>query len=70
MATYKEKQLVKDVLYAILTEDHTDRVKDAIVARIKPHLPFWARWLPIGRVIDALLPGVLLSVLEDVLGLD
>ena len=69
MATYKEKQLAKDVIRSVLTEKHTDRVNDIIVARVKPHLPFWLRWVPIGRVLDALLPGVLLSVLDDVLNL-
>lgn len=69
MATYKEKQLALDVVQGILTENNTDKLKDIIVARIKPHLPFWAKWLPIGRVIDALLPEVLLSVFKDLLTL-
>ncbi len=68
MATQKERQLAVDVLRQVLTEENTDRLKDLIVTRIKRVLPRWARWLPIGRVIDALLPGVLLSVLEEVLG--
>ena len=63
--TDTKNQLALDVLRSVLTEEHTDRAKDLIVARIKPHLPFWARWLPIGRVIDALLPEVLLSVFEE-----
>ena len=63
--TDTKNQLALDIIRSVLTEEHTDRAKDLIVARIKPHLPFWARWLPIGRVIDALLPEVLLSVFEE-----
>lgn len=51
----------------ILTEENTDKVIAILVPRVKAKLPFWAQWLPIGRVLDALLPGVVLQVLEEFL---
>ena len=67
MATMKVRQLAYDTLKDVLTEERTDSIKDLLVDGIKSKLPRWMRWLPIGKVIDALLPEVLLSVLKDAL---
>ena len=65
----QRRKFASEILHSVLTEENTDRAKDLLVAGIAPKLPFWARWLPIGYVLDALLPEVLLSVIDDLLGL-
>lgn len=52
----------------VLTEDNTDKIIARMVELIKPKLPIYLRWIPIGTVLDALLPGALLKVFEEVLG--
>lgn len=49
----------------ILTEENTDAMIKILVDRID--LPFWLAWLPVGSVLDKLLPEALLSVFEDLL---
>lgn len=49
----------------ILTEENTDAVIAIVVERLP--LPFWLRWLPVRAVLDRLLPGTLLRVLEELL---
>lgn len=53
---------------AVLTEENTDALIAKIEAAIKPRLPWYAKFLPIGKVLDTLLPGVLLKVFEEHLG--
>ncbi len=55
------------VLKQYLTEENTDLLVKTLRKRIKRRLPRWARWLPIGKVLDALLPEVLLDFFEDLL---
>lgn len=50
----------------ILTEENTDALIELI--KDKLHLPLWLRWLPLGMILDKLLPGTLLRVFEEVLG--
>ena len=55
-------------LREVLTEDNTDKIIARLVEIIKPRLPIYLRWIPVGTVLDALLPGALLRVFEEVLG--
>ena len=55
------------VLQQYLTEENTDVFVKILRKRIKRKLPRWARWLPIGKVLDALLPELLLDFFEDLL---
>lgn len=50
-----------------LTEEVSDVYKRILKREIKSKLPRWARWLPIGKVLDALLPETLLDLLERIL---
>jgi len=52
----------------VLTEENTDKIIARMVELIKPRLPIYLRWIPVGTVLDALLPGALLRVFEEVLG--
>ena len=52
---------------SILTEENTDALIRAIEPRIKKALPSYLRWVPIGMVLDKLLPGTILSIIEEVL---
>ena len=73
--THIRAQLIDEVRAAtlqgvrtVLTEENTDILIERMVALIKPRLPVYLRWIPIGTVLDALLPGALLKVFEEVLG--
>ena len=52
---------------SILTEHNTDALIEVLVPRIKAKLPMWLKWLPLGTILDKILPGTLLSVIEEVL---
>ena len=52
----------------VLTEENSDKLIARVVELVKPKLPVYLRWVPIGTVLDALLPGVLLRVFEEALG--
>lgn len=52
---------------AVLTEANTDRIIEMLEARIAPKLPWYARWVPLGVVLDRMLPETLLRVFEDFL---
>lgn len=52
----------------VLTEENTDAIIERIVSYVKPRLPFYLKWLPLGTVLDSLLPGALLKVFDDLLG--
>ena len=52
----------------VLTEENTDVLIARIEALIKPKLPWYAKYLPIGAILDRLLPDVLLRVFEEHLG--
>ena len=56
-----------ETIRSVLTEKNTDQLRNVLRHRIKRKLPRWARFLPIGRIIDALLPEVLLEFFEDIL---
>jgi len=56
-----------EVLREVLTEENTDAFATMLNRRIKRKLPRWLRWLPIRRILDALLPDVLLRFFEDIL---
>lgn len=73
--THIRSQLTEDARNAtlagvrtVLTEENTDILIERMVALIKPKLPVYLRWIPVGTVLDALLPGALLKVFEEVLG--
>ena len=51
----------------VLTEENSDKLIARLMEILKPKLPVWARWLPLGKVLDALLPGALLKVMEEAL---
>ena len=51
----------------VLTEENSDKLIARVVELVKPKLPVYLRWVPIGTVLDALLPGVLLKVFEEAL---
>ena len=51
----------------VLTEENTDKIIARLVEIIKGRLPLYLRWIPVGTVLDALLPGALLKVFEEVL---
>lgn len=55
-----------DAIRTILTEENTDEIIDLVLAKV--NLPLWLRWLPLGRVLDQLLPEAILGVFEDILG--
>ena len=55
-------------LREVLTEENTDKIIARLVEIIKGRLPLYLRWIPVGAVLDALLPGALLKVFEEVLG--
>lgn len=61
------RQGALDVARSILTEEKTDALIAILVPKIKAAMPGWLRWLPVGYVLDKLLPGTILSVLEEVL---
>lgn len=52
---------------SILTEENTDALIEAIVPRVKAALPSYLKWLPIGTILDKVLPGTVLSVVEELL---
>ena len=51
----------------VLTEENSDKIIARVVELVKPRLPVYLRWMPIGTVLDALLPGILLKVMEEAL---
>lgn len=57
------KAAVMDALRASLTEARTD----ALIARVTAKMPWWARWVPVGVVLDRLLPETLLGWIEEAL---
>ena len=63
----KARKATLDVLSQYLTEENSDLFVDYMTKRVKRRLPRWLRWLPIRRVLDALLPEVLLGLFEDLL---
>lgn len=54
-----------EALREILTEENTDALIRIIEDKIS--LPFWLRWIPLGSILDRLLPEKLLEVFEDLL---
>ena len=55
-----------EALREILTEENTDALIHIITDKIS--LPIWLRWIPLGSILDRLLPEKLLQVFEEVLG--
>ena len=66
--TDQAKAGARSAARAILTEEKTDALIAIIVPRVKAALPSYLRWIPIGTVLDKLLPGTILSIVEEVLG--
>ncbi len=65
--TQKEKLVALQIVEQVLTEENTDALIEIIVKRVKKVLPFWAKWLPIGTVLDKLFPDVLIDALRELL---
>lgn len=60
------KRAALDVLQDALTEENTDRVLDLLFFSLR--LPWWIPAAIARRVLDGLLPEVLLGAIEKVLG--
>ena len=56
-----------EVVRTVLTEENTDAIITKLTDAIKAKLPWYAKFVPIGTVLDKLLPESLLRVFEDVL---
>ena len=67
MASRQAKQATLVVLKEVLTEESSDKLKRILKKKIKSKLPGWAKWIPIGQILDALLPEVLIDFFEDIL---
>lgn len=59
------RQAALRALEAILTEENTDALIEILMDMLP--LPFWMKWLPIGSVLDRLLPETLLNLFEKLL---
>ncbi len=57
------KAAIMDAVRAAFTEDRTDE----FISRITARLPWWTKALPVGRVLDELLPDVIIDFLDEVL---
>ncbi len=66
MASRQAKQATLVVLKEVLTEESSDKLKRILKKKIKSKLPGWAKWIPIGQILDALLPEVLIDFFEDI----
>lgn len=55
-------------LRAVLTEENTDKIIAKLEEAIKARLPWYAKWIPLGVILDKMFPEILLKVFEDVLG--
>ena len=62
-----EKDQALAVVKRVLTEENTDKLKRTLKRGIKSKLPGWLKWVPVGRVLDALLPEVLVEFFEGLL---
>ncbi len=61
------RQDTLEVIKLYITEENSDVFIDLLTDRVKQKLPWWLRWLPIERVLDALLPDIILEFFEDLL---
>ena len=61
------RQDTLEVIKAYITEENSDVFIRALTKRVKQRLPRWLRWLPIGRVLDALFPEIIIEFFEDLL---
>ena len=52
---------------AVLTEENTDFLVKRLASLVSSKLPWYAKWLPIGVMLDHLLPDTLLKVFEEFL---
>lgn len=59
------RQAALEALEKILTEENTDALIEILMDMLK--LPFWLRWLPIGSVLDQVLPETLLDLFRKLL---
>ncbi len=59
------KEAALDAVRAAFTEERTD----AFIAKLTARLPWpwWTKFIPVGQVLDQLLPDVLIDFLEEVL---
>ena len=67
MHTPEQKQAALAVIRSVLTEENSDKLKRILKRGIKKKLPGWLRWLPIGKILDSLLPEVLIDFFEHLL---
>lgn len=51
----------------VLTEANTDAIIERVIPRVKSALPAYLKWLPVGTVLDYLLPGTLEKVIVEIL---
>lgn len=51
----------------VLTEANTDTLIKRLVTLIKAKMPVYLRWLPLGTILDRLMPDALLKVFEEAL---
>lgn len=63
----EDRQSAWAVIEQVVNEERTDELIDKLVKRVKPKLPVWLRWLPIGMVLDAIFPEIVLGWLKDLL---
>lgn len=57
------KAAALDAVRAAFTEERTD----AFIEKLTARLPWWTKFVPVGKVLDQLLPDVLIDFLEEVL---
>jgi hypothetical protein len=57
------KDELLDVLRNLLSEENTDRLIAHILDAIGPRLPWWVPGGLVEKILDAILPGVLLDAL-------
>ena len=57
------KRAAIDAVSAAFTEERTD----ALISKLTSKVPFWLRWLPIGTLLDRVLPEALIDWMEETL---
>ena len=67
MHTPEQRKAALAVIKSVLTEENSDKLKKTLKKGIKKRLPRWLKWLPIGKILDSLLPEVLVEFFERLL---
>ena len=55
------KAMLMDALRASITESRTDDW----IRRALAKLPFWLRWLPLGKILDKMMPEALINYVDE-----